>query len=86
MWLLLAHHLEAEHSLIEIDGAPQVRSVDADVVYGCARKVDVVRSRGGGSTGGERRKTRDQLPAAQRAFLEVSQKIGNDRFHVRPSV
>src|SRR6516225_9942849 len=56
-WLILAHHLEAEHSLIEIDGAPQVRSVDADVVYGCARKVDVVRSRGGGSTGGKHRET-----------------------------
>jgi hypothetical protein len=86
VWLLLAHHLEAEHPLIEIEGALQVRRADADVVYGRALEVDIVRSRGGGSTGGERRKTRDQLPAAQRAFLEVSQKIGNDRFHVRPSV
>src|SRR6516162_5520886 len=56
-WLLLAHHLEAEHPLIEIDGALQVRRVDADVVYCRALEVNVVRSRGGDSTGGEHRKT-----------------------------
>jgi hypothetical protein len=39
---------------------------------------------GAGSAGGQQGEALDQLPPAQRAFLEPGHEIGNDRFHDLP--
>src|SRR5258706_10687747 len=82
--LVLADHREAEHFFIEVDGTLQIRDLNADMVDVRGLEVDLCLgggSRSGGSSGRQQRESADELSTAERALLELSHKIGDDRFH-----
>src|SRR5215471_15558312 len=79
--LVLADHGEAEHLLIEIDGTLHVRDVNADVVDIRAFEIDVFLCGRGCCAGSQHCKTGNQFSTAERALLEASYEIRNDRFH-----
>src|SRR5262249_6145871 len=79
--LVLAYHGEAEHLLIEIDGALQVGDVNADVVDIGVLEIDVFLRGGRRCAGGEHCEPSNQVSTVERAVFEASDEIRNDRFH-----
>src|SRR5215470_18984773 len=63
--LLLAHHREAEHLLIEIDRTLQVRDLKAHVVDGGGFEIEVLLRGSGGATGRQQRKATNQIATAE---------------------
>ena len=68
----LAHDGEAEHLLIEVDGALQVGDVDADMIDVGGLEVDGLLGGSGGAPGSsQHRETLRQLAAGKRALFEA---------------
>jgi hypothetical protein len=79
--LVLAHHRETEHLLVEVNGTLQVRDLNTDMVDVSAFEIEALLGRRGRSARSQQREALNEVPAAQRAFLKTGQQIGNDRLH-----
>jgi len=63
--LVLANDRKAEHFLIEIDGALQVRDLNAHMIDVCTLEIEVFLGRGGRSAGRQHRETANQFSTAE---------------------
>src|SRR5215831_10456887 len=79
--LVLANDRETEHFLVKIDGMLQIRDLNAHMINVRTLEFQVFLGGGRRSAGSQHRETADQFSTAERALLEASREIRNDRFH-----